>query len=705
MKNFFDKEKLSEQLHSGKQQKKVKSHIPFRLNFIFLIIFFLFVALIGQLAYLQIANGEAINQKIKASSSVTISGTTPRGMIYDSTGKLLVGNKANMAITFTRGNRMTASEILAVANKLNDLIDVPVDSKLTDRDKKDFYLANGDNLKKVQERLTEKQRFSEDQSKVYQWTVDAVQEEELQFDEKALKAATIYKKMNSATALTTVFIKNEQVTDQELAVVGERVSELPGVSTGVDWTRELMTDDTSLKTLIGSISNNGLPAEELDAYLAKGYARNDRVGTSNIEKQYEEVLQGTKSKYEITLDHQGNISKQEEIYGGKKGSNLMLTINAEFQRRLEEILERNYQPLVDAGKAKYSPGIYAVVMDPKSGAVLGMAGIHHNIETNETTIDPSGTYLSAFTPGSVVKPGTLTAGWQSGAITGNESILDQPIQIYGTAVKASIFNPTGAGNRVIDASKALELSSNSYMIQVALKMLGTDYTKNMKMPYVSNQVDVYNKLRKAFNSYGMGAYTGIDLPNESMGVTRSTNSLSPIDDGAKVLDLAFGQFDTYTTLQLAQYAATVANGGKRIEPHVVQGIYGDDVNGELGAIEKAIQPKVLNTVELTDEQRQIIKDGMYAVVHGREPNTTAPQLRDAKIDLSAKTGTAEYEVFENGVKVADTVNSNIVVFGPSDDAQVAMALMLPQVMGDDKFTNITTAKEIMNLYAEMYMGK
>lgn len=91
--------------------------------------------------------------------------------------------------------------------------------------------------------------------------------------------------MNGAQALNTIFIKNRNVTDEELAIVSERTAELPGVSTGTDWTRKY-EEKGSLKSIMGSVSTEeqGIEAEDLEEYLAKGYARNDRVGTSQLEK-------------------------------------------------------------------------------------------------------------------------------------------------------------------------------------------------------------------------------------------------------------------------------------------------------------------------------------------------------------------------------------------------------------------------------------
>ncbi len=349
-----------DKLKKGAQEPKNKtfrrSHVPFRLNFFFFIIFTLFVALIARLGYLQIVNGEAMEAKVKSSSTLTIQTSSPRGMIYDSTGKPLVTNQANQAITFTRGTKMTAEDLLKVATRLNQLINVPVDENLTERDKKDFWLADPKHLKEATERLTakEKQLDSSDQ---YKALVDKVTDSEINFNEEQLKIATIFKRMNSAYELNTVFIKNSGVTDQELAVVSEHASELPGVSTGTDWTRQYTAAD-SIKSILGSVTTEkqGLPADEVDEYLAKGYSRNDRVGQSYLEKQYEDVLQGTKTQYEVTLDSNGNVTNQKEIFAGEKGSNLMLSLNADFQAKVENILKTNYQKLVDSGKATYSPG-------------------------------------------------------------------------------------------------------------------------------------------------------------------------------------------------------------------------------------------------------------------------------------------------------------------------------------------------------------
>lgn len=682
-----------------------KSHVPFRLNLLFFVIFTLFVILIAQLGHLQIINSNHLEQQLKASSVITIQGSTPRGMIYDASGEALVENKANAAITFTRGIEMTANDLLDIATRLNELIDIEAEDSLTKRDLKDFWLADKEHLNEARDRLTAKEKLA-GTSKEYDFLVEKVTDDEIKFDDEQLKVATLFKRLNSAQQLKTVFIKNQDVTDKELALVSERVQELPGVSTGTDWTRSLRTGNNSLKSVIGRVSTEGLQAENAEEYLAKGYALNDRVGTSFLEKQYEDVLQGVKSQQEVKISNDGTIESQKELSPGEKGDNLVLTIDTAFQAKVDELVKNLYQNLIDTKVAEYSPGIYVVAMNPKTGGIMAMSGYHHDIETNELTENAIGTYQAAFEPGSVMKAATITAGWENGVIKGNEVIYDQPIYLPGST-KASIFNKLGYNNRNLNVVQALELSSNSYMIQIALRLMDIDYKGgDLYIPGVTSQEDVYKKLRDAMGSYGLGVETGIDLPNEETGLRPSVSSLSDENnDAGKVLDLAFGQFDTYTAMQLAQYVSTVANGGKRMQPHLVSGIYGNDQNGNLGELKKEIASTVLNEIDIPESDMKLLQEGFYQVVHGNDPYTTARSLTAAKMDIAAKTGTAERVIYVNG-KAIDVDNLNMVAYGPYADPEIAVSVVIPQLKGENRGTpNLDLTRQIMDAYYDLYLAE
>ncbi|GMA54744.1 hypothetical protein GCM10025857_61010 [Alicyclobacillus contaminans] len=288
---------------------------------------------------------------------------------------------------------------------------------------------------------------------------------------------------------------------------------------------------------------------------------------------------------------------------------------------------------------------------------------------------------------------------------GNEVLYDQPVRLAGSNNKASIFNKNGENNQNVSAQKALEYSSNSYMIQVALKMLGVNYNGGtVSIPGVQSQKGVYEQLRDAMAQYGMGVETGVDLPGESTGIRTPVDDLSDAQGQAgNILDLAFGQFDTYTPLQLAQYVSTVANDGKRVRPHLVTGIYDNDEGGGLGEQKEEIDTEVLNEVDISDENMDTIHKGFHDVAHGDDAWTTAKGLDDAEMDLAAKTGTAEMVVVEDGDEIS-VDGLNMVSYGPYDDPEIAFAVVIPQIQrNNSKVTpNLDITKEVMDAYYDLY---
>lgn len=124
-------------------------------------------------------------------------------------------------------------------------------------------------------------------------------------------------------------------------------------------------------------------------------------------------------------------------------------------------------------------------------------------------------------------------------------------------------------------------------------------------PLVLDTEKTFNTMRQSFSQFGLGTRTGIDLPNEMSGFPGSENK------PGLLLDLAIGQYDTYTPIQLAQYVSTIANGGNRVQPHLVKEIREPIMeNNELGPIVEEIQPKVLNHLDMKDEWIEACSRGL-----------------------------------------------------------------------------------------------
>ncbi len=679
-------------------QEPKKAHVPFRLDFLFFIVFILFTALVVRLSYLQINQYDEFVQIVEKGQKSVIEENAPRGYIYDSKGQILVGNKANQAILYTRSTGMTAEDIKKISEQIVELINIEPE-KLSDRDQKDFWLSNPKELKKAEAKLTVTDKLNSKGEQLsagdlYKKMVNKVDVKDIQLSDKDKQVATVFKKINGAYALQPVIVKNKGVTPEEIAVVGENTASIPGLSAGTDWEREYPQKD-QLRSIFGTVSTEkqGLPEEKAEKYLKEGYKINDRVGLSYLEEAYENDLKGKKGESEISTDKNQKITSKKETKPGEKGDNVVLTIDLEFQKKVQEILANNYNGLIESGKANNSEGAYVVVTEPATGNVLSMAGVRKNSETGELQDDTLGTINQAFVPGSSIKAATIMSGYENNIIKGNETMIDEPLVFQGGLTKSSLFNRYSS--IPLTAVQALEVSSNVYMMKIALEMMGTPYSPNMSMPI---RTDVFDTLRSTYEQFGLGTKTGIDLPKEEVGFI---NKEYKDKDGnfipgimGNLLDLSFGNYDTYTPMQLNQYVATIANGGTRVAPHVVKGVYGNNESGELGKVIKPVEPKVLNTIKGQDEGFEIIKKGMYQVVNG--PIGTAQSLQSASLPIAAKTGTAE--TFAGGQEV---INSTIVGYAPYDNPQIAVSVILPHIKDDAGGVNTAILGQVVNAYAEI----
>src|SRR5699024_4771725 len=134
------------------------------------------------------------------------------------------------------------------------------------------------------------------------------------------------------------------------------------------------------------------------------------------------------------------------------------------------------------------------------------------------------------------------------------------------------------------------------------------------------------------------------------------------------------QYDTYTTMQLAQYVSTIAGDGYRVRPHLVKEIRSPDPEG-MGPVHQSINTEVLNRIEMDESNIKRVQKGFRGAF--QSPGRTASSYFTGKsYDPAGKTGTAQNEVYEDGVQV-DTENLSLVGYAPFDEPEVAFAVVVP----------------------------
>lgn len=670
-----------------KTRQEKKKQMLFRLNILFFIVFLFFSILILRLGIVQIVHGEDFKREIEKTEDVIVRNPVPRGKMYDRNGQIIVGNKAQKAITYTNFGA-SRNEMLNVAKKLAELINIPHD-KVQERDKKDYWILKyperaaekvpADERKKLKRKFTGK----EYDQKIYTLQLERIVEEDLQdLTEEDLETLAIYRSFLRGDSMTPQIVKNRGVTEEEFALVSENLQFLPGVDLTTDWERVYHFDDT-LKTVIGKVTNHeeGVPRENLDYFLARDYSQNDRVGKSYLEMQYENVLQGQRAIMKKITDKKGRIMDTVSVSGGQRGSDIVLTIDMDLQLAVEKIIEEELLKAKKEPNTSLLDRAFVVLIDPNTGEVLTMAGkqLIQNMNTGKQEMHDFalGNIISSYNAGSVVKGATVLTGYQRGVISPGTIMYDEPLKIKDTKEKGS-WKKLGK----VDDIRALRVSSNVYMFKTAIKIGGGYYQYNKPL---SLKKESFDMIRESFSQFGLGVSTGIDLPNESAGYKGT------LQDPGLLLDLSIGQYDTYTPMQLAQYISTIANGGYRIRPRIVREVRAPLMNNEeLGPVLEEFEPKILSRLKLERKWMENVQEGFRQVMQHWE-GTAYKYFGDAPYRPAGKTGTAQ--AYYDGPRRSEferppeVVNLSLVAYAPSDKPEVAMAVLVPWAYEGEKGHN------------------
>lgn len=680
-------------LNLNKPDKKINYNQIISKRFVvFLVVVLLLFGILGIKLYtVMVVDAKDYKENLEELSYTTVEGTSaPRGRILDRNYNVIVDNKAVKSITYKKDKDISTSRMIELAYEVSPHLDLSY-SSLTDRSKREFYLAKYPD--QCNEKITKKEREKVKIGKLStndleELKIERITEEELAtFTDADLKAAYLYYLMNKGYTYDEKTIK-EEATDEEYAYIAEHNSELDGFNTVLDWERVYPYGDT-FRSILGTVSTTtqGLPAEEKDEYLAKGYALNDRVGLSYLEKEYEEYLRGEKVEYEVVNSHELKLIKE-----GKRGNDIVLSIDINLQQELERILTEQVLKAKTEPNTEYYDHSSVVIQDPNTGEILAMASkkiVGDKVVDNTTSI-----LTSPITPGSVVKGASMLVAYNTGAVKIGEYMVDECIKVAGTPEKCS----SKTLGRINDIT-ALAKSSNVYQFKAAIRVNGQEYSRGMKLNFNQSAFDTY---RNMYHSFGLGVKTGIDLPVESLGYSSEDTA------AGNLLDFVMGQYETYTPIQLSQYINTIANGGSKLVPHLLKEVHASTEDSSLGETILTVEKKVLNTVDTKSEYMARVKEGFYAVMHSS--GGYGRGYIDDKWDAAGKTGTSQsfIDTDNDGVIDTETITSSFVGYAPANNPVMSIMVASPDSSHPNSSTDYASlvtlhiTKEVTNKFFELY---
>ena len=661
-----------------------------RYNILFVIVIILYLVIFGRLFFLQILKTDEYKEKLAMSTEKTIESTSaPRGRIYDRNYNLLVDNEAVKTIYYKKLKGVTSDEEIELAYLIGDNINIDYSKVSDDRLKRFYYMGH---YKECRKKITDEEwdlynKRKLNDSDIEKLIYERLDDEINEYNDRDKKAAYIYYLMNKGYSYAEKVIKNKDVTDAEYAYISENIDNLKGFNTKLDWERVYLYGDT-FKSILGSVSSNsqGIPSELADTYLKKGYSLDDRVGISYLEYQYEDYLKGTKAKYRLLSDN-----SYELVSEGKRGSDIVLTIDINLQKYLEEVLENEvYNAKGEAGTNYYNRS-FVVVSDPNTGEILAMSGKQVlEKDGSKYIVDYTpGIVTLPVTPGSVVKGASMMVGYKYGAINIGSHLYDECIKIKDTPLKCS-WRTMGD----IDDIYALQYSSNVYQYKIAIAVGKGKYEYNKSL---SLDEDAFKKYRDMYAEFGLGLKTGIDLPVESLGYMGSSKL------PGHLLDFSIGQYDTYTPIQLSQYINTIANGGKRLKPYLLKEVYKASDNGDkFGSLTYKAETDVMGALSVEDKYINRVREGFSSVVQ----NGLGYGYMGYYTNSSGKTGTSQSFIDTDGDGKVDTetITSSFVGYSPSDNPKMSIVVVSPDISVPDSSQSAVTKRisaQVVNKFFEL----
>ncbi len=387
-----------------------------------------------------------------------------------------------------------------------------------------------------------------------------------------------------------------------------------------------------------------------DRYKDLGYPMDATVGIDGVELAFEEYLHGVSGTRRIEKDANGNVVSQDWSRLPEPGDNVILTLDMALQATTEDLLAQYAARQEDPTK-----GMAAAVVD-MSGGVLALASYptfdlpSFRENFNELQNDESKPLLNratkgVYAPGSTFKMLTAIAALDTGTITTRERIpCTGTYTYYPPPDQPNCWNRSGHG--LDNVTQAITDSCNVFFYDVGRRT-------------------GIAKLREYAQKFGLGEYTGVELAEEKGQVSGPETSAffdQPWYEGLTMF-AAIGQDNNmFTPLQLANYVATLVNGGNHYQCHLLKELKSNDYS----QVTQTYEADPLHTVNIQPEHLAAVKQGMYDL---SKTWTMARYFESLPVEVGCKTGTAETS------SRAVTTNAIFVCFAPYDDPQIALCLV------------------------------
>ena len=641
-----------------------------------------------RLIFLQLVHGEEFAARATSTTEYRFNVTAARGDIVDSAGRRIA--------TSTTCYNVELSRLLIGDNDLNETIRSAVEILQANgeswndtlligyADGAGHYAFTGDAdstsdqnaIARVKEALGLQQYATADD------VMDRLIEEyELEgYDPvwQRILGGIHYQMEQEAFSNVNNFVLAEDVSDRTVATVKEHSLTLPGVEIAETSVRSY-TDGTILPHVLGRVGKitaemwrvtdeNGQATYPL---RDRGYAMNDVIGISGLESAYEEQLRGQDGVETITRDSDGVIIDTSITTEPQPGKTVMLTVNSEFQKAVDEALARNVQQIADTYGVDASAGA-VVVIDVKNGGILACSNYPsydqnlYSSQYSEYSADPglplyNRALQGLYTPGSTFKPSVAVAALLTGEIDRNSTVYCSGVYNYFRDYHPRCTRHGHSGD--IDVVTAIKWSCNIFFYDVGRRITS----------------DVYEDYA---HRLGLGTPTGVE-------VSESTGRLTTKEDENYTASLevqaAIGQGNTVVTpVQLATYAATIANKGVRYRTHFVKALL--DTN--TGEVLEETAPEIVEIIPNDGGAFDIVEEGMVGAAQ------TVAGLANYPYTIACKTGTPQRSEKDEDGKYY--TNSTIIAYGPVEDPQIAVGIVVEYGGGGSRAGELVA--DIFNAY-------